>query len=245
MLIIKQGKVGASLVFVGALLAGACAGGDGSGMSEEGWDESFDDGNAIDEAGVDGVDGEAAELDESSGEEEGLELGTLGQALGGSCGSTSSTLNSVFFYTTVPDHFPPDSAVAQLAAVAIGVPLGASAVCAGFGIADMHSTCDQHDACYGELGRLKSDCDNEARSSWERACKNEYGSIGAGDVALGFLTGGLTASVSIAEQTCREACLLQAQAMFAAISAAGQSAYDAAQADARRPVVDPQGPIFF
>jgi hypothetical protein len=109
----------------------------------------------------------------------------------------------------------------------------------------MHSTCDQHDACYGELGRSKSSCDDEARSSWERACRNEYDSISAGDVALGFLTGGITAPAAIAEQTCREACLLQAQAMFAAISAAGQSAFDAAQADAGRPRVTPQGPIFF
>ncbi len=111
----------------------------------------------------------------------------------------------------------------------------------------MNSTCDTHDACYATPGKSKSECDRAARSGWERACKRTYDSIGTTDVVVGVLTGGLMAPVSLAEQACREACVGVAQAMFLAISGAGQRAYDAAQRAASRPPVDrvPQGPIFF
>jgi hypothetical protein len=237
----KEFTVRLSLVAVGACLAQACAGGDGSGQGDSFAEGDFvDDGDAIDGAG----DALAAEGGQSI-DEEGLELGTLEQQLGGSCGSTSSTVNSVFYYTTVPDHFPPDSAVALLAATAIGVPISATVGCAVFGVADMHDTCDAHDACYGTLGKSKSQCDDEARRSWRRECERTYDNISVEDGLLTFVTGGLAAPAVLAEQACRETCLVQAEAMHLAIAAAGQSAYDAAQFDASRPIVDPQGPIFF
>jgi hypothetical protein len=199
------------------------------------------------EASLESIADETNDLETLEGEDEAAEIGSLEQALGGSCGSTSNTLNSVFNFTTVPDHFPPDSAVAAFVLPALGVPTGALVACLAFGVANLSPTCDAHDACYGTRGASKSQCDNAARDSWERACKDTYGSIGAGDVALGFLTGGITASASIAEQGCRTSCLAMAKAMFTAISSAGQGAFDAAQTEASRPTIGqlPQGPIFF
>ncbi len=104
-----------------------------------------------------------------------VQIGQLEQALGGSCGSQSSTINSAYYYTTVPDHFPPDSIVAQLAALAIGIPIGGLVACLPFGVANMGPTCDAHDACYGTLGKSKGRCDREASrvagshaSAWRR-----------------------------------------------------------------------------
>jgi hypothetical protein len=248
----KKSKL-ASVTFLGALCAVACAGGidgsdpSGADFAAEAAESSRPvEGDAAEPSAVELRASSAAVTDEQDEQDESLDLGTVQQALGGSCGSRSDAINSVFNATTVPDHFPPDSIVAQLAAVAIGVPLGGLVACVPFGIANMGPTCDAHDACYATPGKRKSDCDSAARSGWERACKNTYGSIGAGDVALGILTGGLTASISLAEQGCREACLGMANAMFAAISGAGQSAFDAAQRDASRPRIDhSNGPIFF
>jgi hypothetical protein len=236
---IKRFTVQMSVLVVGACLAQACAGGDGSGPQDSEFaDDGFVDGEAATDEAENAIDSEGGQSVDG-------ELGTLTQQLGGSCGSTSSTVNSVFYYTTVPDHFPPDSAVALLAATAIGVPISATVGCAVFGIADMHDTCDAHDACYGTLGTPKSECDDNARRSWRRECERTYDNISVGDGLLTLVTGGLAAPAVLAEQACRETCLIQAEAMHTAISAAGQSAYDAAQFDASRPIVNPQGPIFF
>jgi hypothetical protein len=239
---IKRFTVRMSVLVVGACLTQACAGGDGSDLDES---QFAEDGFADEGETIDGAGGELAGEGGQSIDEEGLELGTLEQQLGGSCGSTSTTVNSVFYYTTVPDHFPPDSAVALLAATAIGVPISATFGCAVFGLAEMHDTCDSHDECYGTLGKAKSECDDEARRSWRRECERTYDNISLGDGFLTAITGGLAGPAVLAEQACRETCLIQAEAMHAAIAAAGQSAYDAAQFDASRPKVTPQGPIFF
>jgi hypothetical protein len=224
----KQSKVRASLVVVGACLS-ACAGADASSLDDP---RVTGDGVAEEALAEEVIAADEAILDSPSAD---LELGTLEQQLGGACGSESTPLNSVFYYTTVPDHFPPDSAVAELAAAAIGVPLGASAGCALFGVAELHDTCDAHDSCYDTLGAPKADCDDEARRGWRRECERTYDTIGIGTALLALATGSTVPPAAAAEQICREACLLQAEAMYLAVAAAGQSAYDAAQADARAP----------
>jgi hypothetical protein len=255
----KASRIRSSLTIMSVSFACACASsvdgmaGDGVEFGEGASPEaaaSYDDGASSDLEAESESDVEAvahAESERSEASEDGVALGKLEQELGGSCGSKSNPVNSVFYYTTVPDHFPPDSAVALLAATAIGVPLSGLAACVPFGVANMHSTCDAHDACYATPGKSKSECDRAARSGWERACKRTYDSIDTTDVVVGILTGGVSAPVSLAEQACRESCVGMAQAMYLAISAAGQSAYDAAQRDASRPTIDrvPQGPIFF
>jgi hypothetical protein len=248
----KDSKILASVAIIGAVFAGACASSaDGSDPDAEFGDGAFEPVDSAtgteSESSLEPLADEANDVATLDEEEEASDIGTLEQALGGTCGSTSSTLNSVFNFTTVPDHFPPDSAVAAFVLPALGVPTGALVACLPFGIANMSPTCDAHDACYETRGASKSQCDNAARASWERACKNTYDAIGAGDVALGFLTGGVTASIALAEQSCRTSCLGMAQAMFTAISSAGQSAFDAAQFEASRPRADqlPTGPIFF
>jgi hypothetical protein len=260
-------KVRVAVVVVGALFCGACASNmDGADPNElqdsEGVLEVDDgvvgshpgSGDAVDES-PSSVEAEqyspAADESIASADAAGLELGTLGQELGGSCGSDSGAINSVFRLTAVPDHFPPDSAASQLASLVIGVPIGGLVACVPFGIANMGPTCDGHDACYGTLGTTQSQCDEAARAGWERACKNAYDSFSVGDAILGVLTTGFTASFAAAEQGCREACLGMAQAMFAAVSGAGAGAFAAAQAEAalpQGPVLNPnrdRGPIFF
>lgn len=162
-----------------------------------------------------------------------VELGQVEQALGGSCGTQNTTFDRFVTATVVPDHFPPDSLATQLAATSLGMPLGGLA-CTAFGIANMGPTCDSHDSCYARAGASRSACDNAARSGWRRACTSTYDAVGAGDVALGFLTGGASSVEATAEQACRHTCLAMAEAMFQAVSSQGQDAFAAAQAETAR-----------
>lgn len=267
-----QGEVGVrhsrrgAVLALGAVFASACASsGDGMNPDVDGAESELVLSESAEEGAAPGVEEPAVALDQGqyssldadacqaepepvAADEADVQIGQLEQALGGSCGSQSSTINSVYYYTSVPDHFPPDSIVAQVAALAIGIPIGGLVACLPFGVANMGPTCDAHDACYGTLGKSKDRCDREAKAGWERACKNTYDAIGPDDVIFGFLTGGITAPIAIAEQGCRESCLGMAKVMHAAIAGAGQSAYDAAQFDASRPVLPPigeEGPLFF
>lgn len=259
---------------VGAWLACACAsaidGSDGSELEGGGfaYEQEYEDGRLAHGENVEGgplssggdasgedVSGEDVSSEVDRGEpfasaEETLgsdgELGTLQQGLGGDCGSNSSAASALFKAVAVPDHFPPDSPLAQLSAVAIGVPLAATLGCAAFGIASMDPTCDVHDACYGEFGATQSSCDSAAREGWERACKNTYDEFAVEDGLIGLIPviGPLLSAAELAEQACRTACLGMAKLMFEAVSQGGRSAFEAAQVGAA-PSPSPQGPIFF
>ena|SRR5688572_27202392 len=256
----KQSLLRTSCFALGALFAGACASAvdGGEDMDFESGDLPYEDGSGLvdtDDGDVVGESGEAYTTDDM-GEADAMtseevlaskgELGTLEQGLGGDCGSQSSTSSRIIKAIAVPDHFPPDSPVAQVAALAIGVPLAATLGCAAFGIANMDPTCDVHDACYGEFGATQSGCDNEAKAGWERACKNTYDEFTVGNALVGLIPvlGVALTAAEAAEQACRTACLGQAELMFQAVSRGGRSAFEEAQRGAAPPPTQ-TGPIFF
>lgn len=223
----------------------ACAGGEGSLES----DQLNPDGEVVDGDGAWAnapIEANAPIAEEVSEAQE-LQLGQLQQALGGSCGSKSNIFNKIVTRVAVPDIFPPESILAQLAAQTIGFPFAGLTACIAFGVAELSPTCEVHDACYATFGASKAACDRDALSGWERSCRATYADIDTLDVALGFLTGGVSSTVALAEQGCRSACLQMVNTMASAVSAGGQGAFDAAQREASRPTADafPDGPVFF
>lgn len=227
-----------SVIVLGAVLSAACGSAGEGGqelddyVGDTEWGET--EGGTGDET-LAAADGVAAD---GEGSDEELELGTARQAIGGACGSRTGALNSAFNYTTVPDHFPPDSHVASLIGLAI------FPACAPFGIASMDGACQAHDECYGERGRSKQSCDEEARQGWRRACQNTYDDFSTADAVFGAIVFPLGVA-ELTEAGCRRSCEAQAEIMYTAVANFGDEAYEHAQQDALTPIiVNGTGPIF-
>jgi len=87
----------------------------------------------------------------------------------GWCGSMNSASNSVLTNVLVPDYWPPDE---QLLNLAEG---WSSTVCRPRGLARLYKGCRTHDYCYSIPGKTKADCDNEIKLDWWKACDDAYG----------------------------------------------------------------------